>query len=322
MKYMRLAAFGCAVATLVASLIVSPDRAMAEKPPFFDHLYLWKEVRLYNSPKTDQKPIAALSAGQVVTVVDSDVQISWGNSPAWYKVKTWLGDKWLKAEEGAYYTGTIVKEERSVTILTRSELHDYPGMPPNSYAISPQQVKSTATFHYGPVAPTNATSLLMSQEKWIQIDTWIGKKWIREPALLEDVSAESTAYKAKLLEPVTIYPVPYMDASGAETLQPQVVEVTGEWVAGFGPSETTWLRIELPQGERWMTLARHVLTNYRTMDETIKLQTETRYFDIHPGSTMRAESGWLAPGEYEAFEASGDYTHIHTDEGDVWVPAS
>lgn len=64
---------------------------------------------MYNSPKPEQKPVAALSGGQAVTVIDSDAPNVWQDAPAWFKVKTWLGDKWLKAEADAYYTGTLTK---------------------------------------------------------------------------------------------------------------------------------------------------------------------------------------------------------------------
>lgn len=321
MKHIRMAAFSFIAAALIAGIIASPNQALAEKPPFFDHLYLMKEAQLYNSPEAGQKPIAALSAGQVVTVVDSDVQEnSRDQSPKWYLVKTWIGDKWVKADYNAIYSGRYDKADRVATLAMETPLYDYPGTQATALRIAPQKVRITAYFDYVPASFSSATSFLMSSERWYQIDTWIGKKWIREPSLLEDIKPEPVDYQIKLLEAEKIYLMPFYDEGKSETFDPQVIQVTGTWTTGWGPGETTWLRIELPQGERWVVLTHPALTDYRTMNETITLLTETRYFDKNPWAYP--SEGWLAPGEYEAFEASGDYIHIRTDQGDVWVNLS
>ncbi|UJF36064.1 hypothetical protein [Paenibacillus hexagrammi] len=73
-------------------------------------------------------------------------------------------------------------------------------------------------------------------------------------------------------------------------------------------------------GERWIQPASPILTDYREVKEPVQLQTETRYFQVPQLSFD--ENNWLKPGSYDAFEASGDWVHINTEHGQVWVNAA
>jgi hypothetical protein len=295
----------------------------ADTLPIFKHVYLLDEVQLYDAPDERRPAGGALAPGQVVTVVTTDAGEFFGaRIPQWYQIETWIGRKWIQAQE-AMFTGTYRKENRTATMVGEAVLYDKPGASPTVYRIAPQQVRITASFIYNTPAPANATALLSSYQYWYEIETWLGRKWIHEPSLLEDVDARPVSYTVFLTGKETVYPWPFAVPSAAETLEPQqAVRVTGEWQDGFGPWQTEWLRVQLPQGERWIAPVHPVWKDYRTMNETITLLTETRYF-AQPGASLEETSDWLPPGDYEAFEATGAYVHIRTEtHGDVWVNPS
>lgn len=324
MKWPRVAARSLVAAAIVGLVCIgaSMGRVSAEMPPFFQHIYLQQEAKLYNGPDERQPSVGALTPGQVVTVVDADATYSFGDdNPQWYQIETWLGRKWIKAE-GAAFTGTYRKEERKATSVSEAALYDRPGSAPTAYRIAPQQLRITASFTYNTPSPVNATALLSSYQTWYEIETWMGRKWLREPSLLEDAVPEAVSYSMLLTGTETAYPSPFVVPSAAETLESQVVQVTGVWTDGYGPWQIEWLRLQLPQGERWIVPVHPVLKDYRAMNETLTLLTETRYF-TQPGPSFADASDWLPPGDYEAFEASGDYVHIRTAaQGDVWVNPS
>ena len=49
-------------------------------------LTLYEQTNLYKSPTTDQSPDVTIDP-QIVTVVEQQGE--------WFKIKTWLGDKWI-----------------------------------------------------------------------------------------------------------------------------------------------------------------------------------------------------------------------------------
>jgi hypothetical protein len=79
-----------------------------------------------------------------------------------------------------------------------------------------------------------------------------------------------------------------------------------------------WLKVQTTQGERWVVPHNPTLRDYRELQDTsVQLQSTTRYFD-QPNMNMDSKN-WLDPGIYEAFEVAGDWMHINTVHGKVWV---
>ena len=112
-------------------------------------LTLHEKTNLYRSPSTDQLPDVTIDP-QIVTVVEQQGE--------WFKIKTWLGDKWIKP--GLYSVPT----EKSLKVETKTNLYEEPSTSGKVVTtIDPQQVSVIAE-----IPGTN----------WIQIKTWLGPKWI------------------------------------------------------------------------------------------------------------------------------------------------
>ncbi|WP_282937052.1 hypothetical protein [Paenibacillus sp. RC67] len=98
-----------------------------------------------------------------------------------------------------------------------------------------------------------------------------------------------------------------------ETLPPDTVHAKALWKPGNRPFDNSmWLKIELPQGDRWL------LWN-KELGMKVKLPTEARLFN-QPSEA--GEIGWLPPGNYDIVVNSGEWSCIETDSGRVWLRTS
>jgi hypothetical protein len=321
MKWNRVTFLSIAIIALVLSTLSFPRVTDARKTLFFPHIYLLKDAKMYNSISTAKKSVATLAAGQALTIVDSDQTDFWDREANWYLVKTWLGNKWIKAGEDNIYTGTYTKLDQTITTVFDVELYDHPGTKPTSRTIKPGKHHAMAQFNYFPATAIDATDLSMtSEEHWYQIGTPEGKKWLKNPAFLENVRETPVSSTVKLTGTETAYPTPFAVESEGESIEPQIVHIVGEWKFGFGPWAYSWLKVRLPQGDRWLFPKHRMIADYLELNESITLQTETRYFQQPlADSIWNEKANWLKPGTYEAYESSGDYVHIKTEQGDVWV---
>ncbi len=311
--------------------------AMSRVPAY---VYLLQKTDLYAAPSASSKPFAALSAGQFVKVVGADTgtnrDFDWEYDIQWLKVETWIGDKWIRLDAETMTSGKYEAEDRTLTLIAAETLYDRPdGRLASDRTIEPQMIHVTAAFEFQPVHFTDAMSLIMmSGEKWYRADTADGPQWLRNPKAPELVQEKPFLGTVKLTGPETAYPYPFAIQDQAESAEPQVVQSLARWTAGIGPGEVHWLKIRLPQGDRWIVPQHPVWTDYRVLNEKLELKTDAKTYsepmlaptkiitETYPFPAGNPQVGKepLKAGSYEAFEASEDWVHIHTpDRGDVWV---
>jgi len=132
--------------------IYSPYIIEGETQKLSVPLTTFENVSLYDAPFSNA-PKASTITPQKVQVVEK-----WNN---WYKIKTWLGEKWIiptyKIE------GTINTISSTLYLSKVTTLHDAPFTEKaTTLALSPQPVKATQEWN-----------------GWYKINTWLGDKWIR-----------------------------------------------------------------------------------------------------------------------------------------------
>lgn len=115
-------------------------------------LTVFDNASLYNVPFSNTTKVSTIGP-QKVQVVEK-----WNN---WYKIKTWLGDKWIIP---TYKVEGTIKSISSTLYLTNvTTLHDAPFEDKaTTLALSPQSVKATEEWN-----------------GWYKINTWLGPKWIQ-----------------------------------------------------------------------------------------------------------------------------------------------
>lgn len=304
--------------------------AMAKETP---HVYLLARTDLYNKPDPKAKPVASLAPGQFVSVVGSDLgeERGWEDQIEWLQIKTWIGNKWIKADAERLTSGSYQKLDQTLTLLApESPLYDQPDSRYSSNrTMKPQMLRASASFEYYPIHFESGISLIMSLgNTWYRVDTPHGAKWLLNPAAPEVVKETPLTGTFKLTGQEKAYPYPFQIEGAAQTIEPQAVQALAEWTDGVGPGEVHWLKVRLPEGDRWITPSHPVWTDYKVIDETIVLLTDARYYsgpavDLHDKSTAAnpdVSKDLLKAGSYEAFEAAGEWVHIRTkDHGDVWV---
>ncbi|WP_240421740.1 hypothetical protein [Paenibacillus periandrae] len=273
----------------------------------------------YNKPK---EALASLGPLQSVKVVDVDRE--WrADEPVditWYLIETtWLGNMWIRADDRVM-NGLLQEEKRSITTIFDTALYDQPNTLPNGLKLAPQKLQSDASITYSQLRGTNAMSFMGGGGSWYRIHTWLGDKWLLKPTLVEDIHETPISFDLKLEAAETAYPYPYHIEEDAEPLLPQTLPIVGTWdTHGFlGPSGELWYKFQLPQGDRWVAPRNQAVISYKPIQETVRLPVQTRYFE--KPTLDNSMIYWLQPGEYEAFEASGEHwKHVKTPQGDKWV---
>ena len=284
-----------------------------------ENITILNDMELYDDYKVPAHSVGSLTALQTLHVIDVDREWKPTESivPKWYLVETWLGNKWIQSNENII-NGKYYEDERYLTTQFEVSLFDKPDQQyPTSLKISPQKVKSNAYIDYSPLVFHNTISFSSSTGKWYQIKTWLGDKWIWNPAILENAKEVPISYDLKLTDEEIVYPTPFRVETLAERIDPQVVKVIAKWDARKGPHEVIWYKLQLPQGIRWIAPKHLAIQDIRTTSETVTLLTETRYSD-KPLLNLD-DKLWLEAGTYNAFEASGKWMHIDSPKGQVWV---
>ncbi|WP_163857299.1 hypothetical protein [Paenibacillus elgii] len=236
----------------------------------------------------------------------------------WLKVRTWLGDRWIRDDERVLY-GTYEERKKTHTLIGTTRLFDRPDVETDTgQSLAPQEIVTIAELRYGPKYVIKSPRAHVQSGIWYQVETtWMGPKWIHSPALMENVYAKSVDYDLKLTGAETAYEVPYEEGKG-ETLEPGVVHALAKWqYSPYAFTVITWYKVQLPQGERWIKPKNEVLEDYKALNETVKLTTKTRYFEERMPSYDR--NVWLEPGAYKAVQNVGEWTQLETPAGLKWV---
>ncbi|MDR6550335.1 hypothetical protein [Paenibacillus qinlingensis] len=227
-----------------------------------------QDTNLYPGDDGGSSPLGAISPYQNVQLAP-DSPFSFYDkrgSDEWLKVQTWLGDRWIRDDDKVLY-GTYAEQRNTLTLLKTANLFNQPDTnTKTNLMLAPQEIFSTATIHYGPKYVINAMSASGQSGTWYQIDTWLGPKWIMNPALMEDVHAEPIDFKLKLMGAETVFLVPYEQEGSGEILEPGTVQAIAKWQYAPLPANViTWYKINLPQGERWV----------RPKNETIEIKSKS-----------------------------------------------
>ncbi|MGG0720079.1 SpoIID/LytB domain-containing protein [Robertmurraya massiliosenegalensis] len=170
------------------------------------------KTNLYSSPSTNQTPSSSVSP-QMVTVIEQNGD--------WFKIKTWIGDKWIKP---ARYSVAVSKK---MSVVVRTNLYNNPTTSEKVVStISPQSVNVIAEI------PNTG---------WYQINTWLGPKWIQVAGPKQSVNITLT-----LKSRTDIYNSPDLSIKPFSTLSPQSVKA----ISKLG--NTDWYEINTWVGPKWI----------------------------------------------------------------------
>lgn len=202
------------------------------------------------------------------------------NRDGWYPIRTWLGTKWIRLYESRMLNGSLLELDAEITTVFEVPLFDQPDtQTATGLKLSPQKLHATASLSYLPFHFSNTFSLQASSGIWYKVDTWMGAKWVLNPVILENVRGTPVSYLMKLTGKERVYPTPFAIPTQEEIIDPQVVQVTMEWNNRTGPATgNVWLKLELPQGERWVVPQNQIWPNYRELSESLTLPTEARSY--------------------------------------------
>ncbi|MZQ80922.1 hypothetical protein GQF01_02050 [Paenibacillus sp. 5J-6] len=238
----------------------------AEAPPM--NFVIIQETNLYSEDDGGSNHLGAISPYQNVQLAP--------NSPFsfydkigpedWLKVQTWLGERWIRDDDKVIY-GFFEERKSTLTLLNTVSLFNQPDInTKTNLMLAPQGILSTSTIRYGPKYVINAMSAAGQAGTWYQVDTWLGPKWIVNPALMEDVHAETIDFKLKLMGSETVFLTPYEQDGKGEILESGTVQAIAKWQYAPLPANViTWYKINLPQGERWV----------RPKNETIEIKSKS-----------------------------------------------
>ncbi len=278
------------------------------------------ETNLYAQEGGGGRPLGSISPYQSVKLAPgAPFNLFDERKPEeWLKVRTWLGDRWVRDDERVLY-GTYEERKKTLTLIGTERLFDRPDVETDTgQSLAPQEIMTTAELRYGPKYVIKSPRAHVQGGIWYQVETtWMGPKWIHSPALMEDVHAEAVDYDLKLTGAEIAYEVPYEEGKG-EALEQGVVHALAKWqYSPYAFTVITWYKVRLPQGERWIKPKNEVLEDYKALNEPVKLTTKTRYFEERMPSYDR--NVWLEPGIYKAVQNVGDWTQVETPAGLKWV---
>jgi predicted chitinase len=184
-------------------------------------LKLNSTVRLFDDADLSKKRKETISP-QTVTAVDA-------TGTGWYKIKTWIGDKWI-APNGV-----------SLVLNKTTLLFDSPDL----------SKKRSETIGAQTVTVTDATGT-----GWYKIKTWLGEKWVAPDGI-----------SLSLTKTVPLYDAPEISKKRSETVAPQRVTVVDT-------KGTDWYKIKTWIGEKWINPSQSTVTTgkvYITEDQLKKL---------------------------------------------------
>lgn len=180
-----------------------------EEKELISKITLLDITKLYSSADARQKAVSSL-APQTVTVV--------GQKGNWFKIKTWIGDKWIKPER------YLVSVDKKIKLAEIENIYRQPASTEKAVdALSPQTVTV--------IAGIPGTG-------WYQIKTWLGPMWI--------LPKEAINQSIKLNSITNIYNHPNLGEKPYSSLAPQMVK------AIYKIGNTGWYQINTWVGPKWI----------------------------------------------------------------------
>jgi hypothetical protein len=252
-----------------------------EVTPIDITITLTGEEELYDLPSLDNKTGLSL-APQTVHAIAED--------SAFFKIRTWLGDKWIFPKHKIIYNLEAAETELTLTAIT--PIFDFPNGNENVA---------------GELSPQSITSFEKAAGGWYHINTWLGPKWINpDIALPKDV--EKTSDSLELIAGAAVLQYPNKNAKILGQL-PQPSTVTA-----FEKTKTGWYHIHSSVGDGWIQVDESQLP--QKVDEVITLIHETWIWDNPVAGRWIAK---LAPQQVKAYQKWNNWYRIQTWLGDKWI---
>ncbi|SFL80296.1 hypothetical protein SAMN03159341_11016 [Paenibacillus sp. 1_12] len=235
-----------------------------------------------------------------------------GGGGSWYRIHTWLGDKWLLKP-------TLVEDILETPISFDMKLETAETAYPYPYHIEAaaepllsQTLRIEATWDtHGFLGP--------SGELWYKFHLPQGERWVA-PQNKATISYKPIQETVKLSVQTRYFEKPTLDYSMIFWLEP------GEYEA-FEASGAQWKHVMTPTGDKWVNPERALLERpieIAPTDEDILLTLEDQTFD-HPIEEKTAHAkGFYGPQTVHAFEKwdvgpSGVWYHFIGLSGNEWV---
>lgn len=253
----------------------------------------------YDKYENSGGPPEGVLAPQDVQVVMSGMP--WSNSHNWWKIHTWLGDKWINLSS----TDMDVPPPKELSLLEHMPMYAHPDanekptgtlLPQDVTVIGAQNQWFAADGYDG------------STKKWLQIDTpSSGNQWIQLP-LNRIGTVRSLDEKAYYLQEASV--------------KNKTVHLSGEFVSPFFNS---MYRAETDEGPLWLSSRGMKIID---TNEKIKLETRTTLFaSPYP---YKDEVAILEPQIVESFERidknpywspidDSSWYHVRTAAGEGWI---
>ena len=260
-------------------------------------VYTTKTVNLYN--KADFKTKTSSQIGsQVVTATEKD-----GN---WYRIQTWLGDKYIWNESNSIQEQSGVPFAKTIISKGNLNLYDKPfAKYKTSLIVGPQKLQAT--------------------EKWgnyYKIKTWLGDKfvYIANPTI-ETVSKPNvlplTNEVGTTKNSAPIYNIP-------NTTSPIVVTAAKGAKVDVLSKNATWAEVSYQNKRGFVPLSNVTLATEKVSDTSgvpgsfIAYVTKSSYLYTDAADNKKTTSQ-IGPQRVFVLERKGDFLKIKTWLGDRWI---
>jgi hypothetical protein len=257
-------------------LVQAPLEAQPEVPRLFT---IFESEYLYQAPHASMKTFYGL-APQSLNYVNS--------VGGWYKVKTWIGDMWVKPKY--FMEGQPQQGNGSLMINKKIPLYNVPNANTSPVTtITPQTVNYVEKY-FG----------------WYHIKTWMGLKWIfiDYPAEITPIGEQlKVNNQIRLYESATSY-VTKVD------ITPQTLTAFEKW--------NDWYHIYTWLGPKWVYGPALVFGKDIIKQNQIVHLTKITAFYAQPNSWLPAYSS-LGPQNVNSYERWNDWYHINTWVGPMWI---
>ncbi|MGF7034504.1 hypothetical protein J2T17_005455 [Paenibacillus mucilaginosus] len=271
---------------------------------------LLKPTPFYDAADLTSKPLGTLSPQQVDIV---GAEATWSSGRSWYKIHTWLGDKWISPEP---WTVQIAPPK---TILLTGDTPLYPKRTASAVptaSLSAQEVEVVGAekqWHYMDSHPY--------EETWLQIRTsWLGDQWIKVP--LADIGTVQPVDRKWYYPGVQAFirPKPHRFP---DIIENRTLHVTGEFTTIFDMA----YRIDNGKGqEEWVlqkgygiqeTAERMVLRRSVLLLERLGGMSGVR---LEPQAVQVFEKiDTNGPERPEYTGSTGVWYHVRSDQGEGWI---
>lgn len=230
--------------------------------------------------------------------------------PGWYRIKTWLGEKWLykpKLKE-------LIKEEKvdlTLTLTDEELLYEQPYQENVTTMLQPQKIKVVSLWDTGEMAYRFRPVI------WYKIETDQGTRWIypRHPTLANVSNIDKSVEL-----PTGAKGYEHPDFEGESSwVEPGTIKAFEEWLG--------WLHVRTSSGAIWVNpewalKVRPIGTV--SSEEFVKITADTASYKIPDSMTVAHDSGFYAPQEVQCIAKwiapnGTDWYLIQGFDGDVWV---